>query len=78
VVHVDGEHYDYKQWHDWYADKENGVTINSDIYSGFSYKDAVNAVAHALARRPHLLSALMGALGDFLPPRELLRLAFSR
>jgi leucyl-tRNA synthetase len=48
VVHVDGEHYDYKHWHDWYADKEIGVTINSDIYSGFSYQDAVNAIAHAL------------------------------
>ena len=38
-------------WHDWYADKEHGVTINSDIYSGFSYKDAVNAVAHALEQK---------------------------
>ena len=51
VVHVDGEHYDYKHWHDWYADKERGVTINSDIYSGFSYQDAVNAVAHALQQK---------------------------
>ena len=51
VVHVDGEHYDYKHWHDWYADKENGVTINSGIYSGFSYKDAVRAVAHALQQK---------------------------
>jgi leucyl-tRNA synthetase len=45
VVHVDGEHYDYKHWHDWYADKETGVTINSDIFSGFSYQEAVKAVA---------------------------------
>jgi leucyl-tRNA synthetase len=51
VVHVDGEHYDYKHWHDWYADKERGVTINSDIYSGFSYQDAVNAIAHALEQK---------------------------
>jgi leucyl-tRNA synthetase len=51
VVHVDGEQYDYKQWHDWYADKERGVTINSDIFSGFGYKDAVNAVAHALEQK---------------------------
>jgi leucyl-tRNA synthetase len=51
VVHVDGEHYDYKQWQDWYADKDRGVTINSDIYSGFSYQDAVNAVAHALQQK---------------------------
>jgi leucyl-tRNA synthetase len=51
VVHVDGERYDYKLWHDWYADKQRGVTINSDIYSGFSYEDAVNAVAHALLQK---------------------------
>lgn len=51
VVHVDGEQYDYKHWQEWYADKENGVTVNSDIFSGFSYKDAVNAVAHALEQK---------------------------
>jgi leucyl-tRNA synthetase len=48
VVHVDGERYDYDRWQDWYGDKQRGVTINSDIYSGFGYKEAVNAVAHAL------------------------------
>ncbi len=48
VVHVDGEAYDYDRWQEWYADKQRGVTINSDIYSGFGFKDAVNAVAHAL------------------------------
>ncbi len=42
------------------------------------HRALANAVAHALARRPHLLSALMGAIGDFIPPRELLRLAFRR
>ncbi|MBI5275020.1 MAG: leucine--tRNA ligase [Burkholderiales bacterium] len=51
VIHVDDEHYDYKQWHDWYADKERGVTINSDIFSGFNYADAVNAVAHHLQQK---------------------------
>ncbi|TWO64451.1 leucine--tRNA ligase [Caenimonas sedimenti] len=51
VVHVDGERYDYKQWHEWYTDKVNGVTINSDIYSGFGYQEAVNAVAHALQQK---------------------------
>jgi len=51
VVHVDGEHYDYKQWHDWYADKAKGVTINSDTFSGLAYPEAVNAVAHALQVR---------------------------
>lgn len=51
VVHVDGEHYDYKQWHAWYADKERGVTINSDIFSGFGYQQAVDAVAHHLQQK---------------------------
>jgi flavin-dependent dehydrogenase len=37
-----------------------------------------NRVAHALARRPGLLDALMGVIGDFVPPRELLRLATLR
>ncbi|MBA2965644.1 MULTISPECIES: leucine--tRNA ligase [Ramlibacter] len=51
VVHVDGETYDYRHWQDWYADKERGVTINSDIFSGFGYEEAVNAVAHALEQK---------------------------
>lgn len=51
VVHVDGEHYDYHQWHDWYGDKQRGVTINSDIFSGLEYRDAVDAVARALAEK---------------------------
>jgi len=51
VIHVDGQEYDYKQWHAWYADKDNGVTINSDIFSGFNYQDAVNAVAHHLQQK---------------------------
>ncbi len=51
VVHVDGLIYDYDHWHDWYGDKQRGVTINSDSYSGLSYQDAVNAIAHALQVR---------------------------
>ncbi|MGH6628052.1 MAG: leucine--tRNA ligase, partial [Burkholderiaceae bacterium] len=51
VIHVDGEHYDYHHWHDWYADKQRGVTINSDSFSGLSYQEAVDAIAHALQTR---------------------------
>eukprot|EP01041_Mallomonas_annulata_P015245 gene15245-32305_t len=51
VVLVDGEHFDYHQWNDWYGDKQRGVTINSDSFSGLNYKDAVNAVAHALQQK---------------------------
>ncbi len=51
VVHVDGEHYTYDHWQDWYADKQRGVTINSDNFSGLNHKAAVDAVAAALAHR---------------------------
>ena len=48
VVQVDGQHFDFAQWQDWYADKARSVSINSDSFSGLPYKEAVNAVAHAL------------------------------
>jgi leucyl-tRNA synthetase len=48
VVHIDGLTYDHDQWQDWYADKQRGVTVNSDVFSGLSYQEAVEAVAHAL------------------------------
>jgi leucyl-tRNA synthetase len=48
VVLVDGLTFDYDQWQDWYGDKQRGVTINSDNFSGLNFKDAVNAVSHAL------------------------------
>ena len=51
VVLIDGLTYNYDQWQDWYGDKQRGVTINSDSYSGLSYKEAVDAVAHALQVR---------------------------
>ena len=37
------------------------------------HRPLANAVAHALARRPRLLETLMGVIGDFIPPRQLLR-----
>ena len=48
VVLIDGLTYDYDRWQDWYGDKQRGVTINSDSFSGLSFKDAVHAVCHAL------------------------------
>ena len=50
VVHVDNQRYDYNQWQDWYAEKERGVTINSDVFSGLKFKAAVDAVARALKK----------------------------
>jgi leucyl-tRNA synthetase len=48
VVHIDGEHFSYDHWQDWYADKARGITINSGNYSGLHYKPAVDAIAKAL------------------------------
>ena len=51
VIHVDGEHFTYDHWQDWYADTTCSVTINSDVYSGLSHEAAVDAVAAALGHR---------------------------
>ncbi|MCE9660643.1 MAG: leucine--tRNA ligase [Burkholderiales bacterium] len=51
VIHVDGEHFTYDHWQDWYADTSCSVTINSDVYSGLPYPAAVDAVARALEQR---------------------------
>ncbi|MDE1926919.1 MAG: leucine--tRNA ligase [Burkholderiales bacterium] len=51
VVHVDGEHFSYDHWQDWYADKSRGVTVNSGNYSGLNFAQAVDAVAAALHAR---------------------------
>ncbi len=56
VIHVDGEpHFSYDRWQDWYALKDTAgdraVTINSDHYSGLSYKVAIDAIAKALEHK---------------------------
>ncbi len=51
VVLIDGLIFDYDNWQDWYGDKQRGVTINSDSFSGLAYQEAVNAIAHALQVR---------------------------
>jgi leucyl-tRNA synthetase len=51
VVHVDGEHYDYSHWQEWYADKQRGVVVNSGNYSGLHYKEAIDAIAADLAAK---------------------------
>ena len=48
VVLIDGLEYDYDRWQDWYGDKQRGVTINSDSFSGMPYLEAVKAVCNAL------------------------------
>ena len=51
VVLVDGQEYDYDHWQEWYGDKQRGVTVNSDSFSGLRYQEAVDAVAHALQHK---------------------------
>ena len=48
VVQVEGESFNYDHWQDWYADKQRGMTVNSDIFSGFTCAEAVQVVADAL------------------------------
>ena len=42
-----------------------------------SHRRLANLTAHTLARHPQILAVLMGIIGDFIPPRALLRAAFS-
>src|SRR5690606_33185525 len=45
VIQV-GEHvFSDQQWHDWYADKDTGVTVNSGDFSGLSSAEAIDQVA---------------------------------
>jgi leucyl-tRNA synthetase len=49
VIHVDGmPAYDHQVWHEWYANKESAVLVNSDMYSGLKHTDAISAIASAL------------------------------
>ncbi len=53
-----------------FRDKER---ITRAIQFIIARRRLANFTAHLLARRPALLDALMGVIGDFAPPRELLR-----
>ena len=50
VISVDNQPYDTNQWQEWYADKQNGVCVNSGpLLDGKGYQDAVDTVAAQLA-----------------------------
>ncbi|MDD2924635.1 leucine--tRNA ligase [Rhodoferax sp.] len=51
VVAVKGQTFDDQAWQDWYADKQNGVSINSGVLDGLDQKAAVNKVAELLAAK---------------------------
>jgi len=48
VIAVPGKIYSTESWHDWYADKENGICVDSGRFDGMSHAQAVEAVAAAL------------------------------
>ena len=48
VISVDGQPFDAAQWQDWYADKENGVLVNSNEFNGLSFQAAFDAIATKL------------------------------
>ncbi len=49
VIAVEGKTFIADIWHDWYADKENGVCIHSGRFDGMNYSQAVDAVAKVLS-----------------------------
>ena len=51
VVSVKGQNFDHQVWQDWYADKQNGVCINSGALDGLNQKAVVNQVAEMLAAK---------------------------
>ena len=48
VISVDGQLFDAAQWQDWYADKENGVLVNSNEFNGLNFQAAFDAIAAKL------------------------------
>ena len=48
VISVDGQPFDAAQWQDWYADKENGVLVNSGDLDGLNFQGAFDAIAAKL------------------------------
>ncbi|VDH00688.1 leucyl-tRNA synthetase [Helicobacter pametensis] len=48
VISVDGQPFDAAQWQDWYADKENGVLVNSGDLDGLNFQEAFDAIAAKL------------------------------
>ena len=48
VISVDGQPFDTAAWQDWYADKENGVLVNSNEFNGLNFQDAFDAIAAKL------------------------------
>jgi leucyl-tRNA synthetase len=51
VIAVPGQTFSLDGWQEWYADKQNGVCVNSGKYDGLNYAAAVDAIAADLAAK---------------------------
>ncbi|HET9701280.1 MAG TPA: leucine--tRNA ligase, partial [Burkholderiales bacterium] len=51
AIGVPGKPFSADAWQEWYADKENGVCVNSGKYDGLPYTRAVDAIAADLKAR---------------------------
>jgi len=49
VIEAPGKPFSTDAWQEWYADKENGVCVNSGKYDGLPYAEAVDAIAADLS-----------------------------
>jgi leucyl-tRNA synthetase len=51
VVQVADHQFHAKQWHDWYADKQNGRLINSESFNGLSSKEGMTEIGQTLEQQ---------------------------
>jgi leucyl-tRNA synthetase len=51
AISVPGQTFSLDGWQEWYADKQNGVCVNSGKYDGLGYEAAVDAIAADLAAK---------------------------
>lgn len=48
VISVANQVFNHQEWQDWYADKENGVLINSNEFNGLNFQAAFDAISEKL------------------------------
>lgn len=51
VIELPGESFSTDAWQDWYADKDNGLCVNSGKYNGLNYQQATDAIAADLKEK---------------------------
>ncbi|MCP3671875.1 MAG: leucine--tRNA ligase [Gammaproteobacteria bacterium] len=51
VIQVAGENFSTDAWQEWYADKQQGICINSGKYDGLDYQAAVDVMAADLSTK---------------------------